>query len=250
MKKFLIAEAEKARILGMHYRAMGKKLVNEDYTPEEFAKAGIQQLASIQNDDIQNGRWYVYFTENTNNKSYFYQCATYPPNGDQPYNKPGAIYTESGKIANDPFILSQTPEFKKMMAQECRPVLTYLAQQKAKNAPQPQVAAATTAKVTAPNPVSDADVAAREKIYQQVKINSQQAQQQLTDKMADANYLNPNKEKAELDKEVKEISSLISSAGPFSGDLLLAVKSRINKLIKYKPEYKNDPYYLNPATMF
>ena len=29
MKKFLIAEAEKARILGMHYNAMGKKIINE-----------------------------------------------------------------------------------------------------------------------------------------------------------------------------------------------------------------------------
>jgi hypothetical protein len=29
MKKFLIAEAEKERILGMHYDAMGKELVNE-----------------------------------------------------------------------------------------------------------------------------------------------------------------------------------------------------------------------------
>ncbi len=29
MKKFLITEAEKSEILGMHYQAMGKKLVNE-----------------------------------------------------------------------------------------------------------------------------------------------------------------------------------------------------------------------------
>ena len=29
MKKFLIAESEKERILGMHYNAMGKELVNE-----------------------------------------------------------------------------------------------------------------------------------------------------------------------------------------------------------------------------
>jgi hypothetical protein len=52
MKKFLIAEAEKERILGMHYDAMGKELVNEaqgtdgwvsksySQTPTPFKKTG------------------------------------------------------------------------------------------------------------------------------------------------------------------------------------------------------------------
>lgn len=35
MKKFLIAEAEKSRILGMHYKAMGKSLVSEQVPPAQ-----------------------------------------------------------------------------------------------------------------------------------------------------------------------------------------------------------------------
>jgi hypothetical protein len=34
MKKFLLAESEKERILGMHYNAMGKTLVNEAAAPD------------------------------------------------------------------------------------------------------------------------------------------------------------------------------------------------------------------------
>lgn len=37
MKKFLIAEAEKSRILGMHYKAMGKSLVSEQVPPAQPA---------------------------------------------------------------------------------------------------------------------------------------------------------------------------------------------------------------------
>lgn len=247
MKKFLIAEAEKARILGMHYNAMGKKLVIEQKRdPEEFRKAGINQLTALSIEDVQEGRYAVYFTENTNGNSYYYGCATNPKHDAEPWNKPGAIYDSSLKITNDAFVLSNTPEFKSVMAKECKVVFDYLAQQKAKNTPQPQVAGATTAKpVAAPNPVSDADVAAKQKISQQTKLNTQQAQQQLTDKMADVNYLNPNKEKAELDKDVLDVSSLITSASPFGGELGLTVKNRVKRLLMAKPEYKQEPYYLS-----
>jgi hypothetical protein len=240
MKKFLIAEAEKARILGMHYNAMGKKLVSEQKRdPEEFRKAGIDQLTAISSDDLSRGDYAVYFTENTNGTSHYYTCATNPKHGNDPWNKPGAVFDSNYKLSNSAFVLSNTPEFKSVMAKECKVVFDYLAQQKAKNAPQAQVAGATASKpVSAPNPVSDADVAAKEKMGQQTKLNIQQGQQQLTDKMADANYLNPNKEKAELDKDALEVGKLILSASPISGELGLTVKNRVSRLLKYKPEYK------------
>ena len=37
MKKFLIAESERERILGMHYNAMGKNMVSEQVPPSQPA---------------------------------------------------------------------------------------------------------------------------------------------------------------------------------------------------------------------
>jgi len=249
MKKFLITEAEKSRILGMHYNAMGKSLVSEqNYDPEEFRKAGIQQLSSITAEDAAEGRYGVSFTENTNGRRYFYMCATNPEFGNQPWNKAGAIYDSSYKIANDPFVLSQSPEFKKMMAQECKPVINYIAQQQAKNAPQPQVAAATTAKVTAPNPVSDQNVADAQKRSEASKANTAQMKAELTTKLADPNFLNPNKydtDKSGLDADANKASLFASLQGVATGDELMALKRKINTLIKAKPEYKAEPFGLN-----
>ena len=249
MKKFLIAEAEKARILGMHYKAMGKSLVNEqDYKPEEFQKAGIQQLSSVDAEDAANGRYSIAFTENTNGRSYYYMCTTNPEFGNEPWNKAGAIYDVNYKIANDPFVLSQSPEFKKMMAQECKPVFNYIAQQQAKNAPQPQVAAATTDKVTAPNPVSDQSVADAQKRSEAGKANTAQMKVELTTKLADPNFLNPNKydtDKSGLDADAQRASLLSSMQGVATGDEAMALKRKINTLIKAKPEYKAEPFGLN-----
>lgn len=249
MKKFLIAEAEKARILGMHYKAMGKSLVNEqDYKPEEFQKAGIQQLSSVDAEDAAAGRYSIAFTENTNGRRYYYTCATNPKYGNEPWNKAGAIYDGSYKIANDPFVLSTTPEFKKMMAQECRPILNYIAQQNAKNVPQAQVAAATTDKVTAPNPVSDQSVADAQKRSEAGKANTEQMKVELTTKLADPNFLNPNKydtDKSGLDADAQRASLLSSMQGVATGDEAMALKRKINTLIKAKPEYKAEPFGLS-----
>ena len=115
---------------------------------------------------------------------------------------------------------------------------------KAKEQPQAQVAGATASKpVTAPNPVSDADVAARQKMSQQTKLNSQQATQQLIAKLSDTNFLNYNKEKTELDKDALELSTFMATASP-TGDDALTLKNRIKVLLKYKPEYGKSPYNL------
>lgn len=250
MKKFLIAEAEKARILGMHYKAMGKSLVNEqNYKPEEFQKAGIQQLSSVDAEDAAAGRYSIAFTENTNGRRYYYTCATNPKYGNEPWNKAGAVFDGSYKIANDPFVLSQSPEFKKMMDQECKPILNYIAQQQAKNAPQAQVAGATTkpTTVTAPNPTTDKDVADAQKRSEAGKANTAQMKAELTTKLADPNFLNPNKydtDKSGLDADAKAASLYAGMQGVATGDDAMALKRKINSLIKVKPEYKSDPYYL------
>ena len=251
MKKFLIAEAEKSRILGMHYKAMGKSLVNEqNLKPEELQKAGIQQYLFVSPSQAELGNYNVSFTENTNFKRYNYQCApiTDPDYAGLPWNKTGAIYDGADKLVNDPFVLSNTPEFKKIMADACRAVFTHIAQQKAKNAPQPQVAAATTAKVTAPNPNSDAQSAAdAQKRAEAGKANTAQMKVELTTKLADPNFLNPNKydtDKSGLDADAQRASLLASMQGVATGDEVMALKRKINTLIKAKPEYKAEPFGL------
>jgi hypothetical protein len=251
MKKFLITEAEKSRILGMHYNAMGKSLVNEQrQDPEEFAKAGIRAYTGLNDDDVKQGRYAVYFTENTNNRNYYYRCAANPQDGNQAWNKPGAIYDASFKIANDPFVLSQTPEFKKIMTEACKPVFDYLAQQRAKTqtAPAPQVAAATTSKVNAPNPVSDQSVADDQKRSEEAKANIAKLKSELTTKLADPNFLNPNKydtDKSGLDADAKRASLFTVVQGVATGDEAMGLKRKINNLIKAKPEYKAEPFGLN-----
>jgi len=247
MKKFLIAEAEKARILGMHYKAMGKSLVNEqDYKPEEFQKAGIQQLSSIDAEDAAAGRYSIAFTENTNGRHYYYMCATNPEYGQQPWNKSGAIYDSNYKIANDPFVLSQTPEFKKMMAQECKPVFTYIAQQQAKNPPQPQVAAATTAKVTAPNPNSDAQSAAD--AQKRSEASKAQRQQQMTEfqkLISTPGFLDSTKDDTTLDNEVTQLSKYLGlQFKPLDSEGIRSLLTSMSRLVKAKPKYGAEPYGL------
>jgi hypothetical protein len=265
MKKFLIAEAEKARILGMHYNAMGKTLVNEQNMPDDMWENYVNSLNKVtlkpgsltistppdilSNEKINKYKAYdvAFYVKDSvgNTKQVQYQCIDAEPGVDVTF-KAGQIFDGNQKLTNVASELDATGiPWRQMFTWACKPAMAVLDARRAKQQPQAQVAGATTAKVTAPNPVSDADVAAREKISQQTKLNTQQAQQQLTDKMADVNYLNPNKEKAELDKEALEVYSLITSASPFGGELGLTVKNRVKRLLMAKPEYKQEPYYLS-----
>jgi hypothetical protein len=242
MKKFLITEAEKSRILGMHYNAMGKSLVSEqNYDPEEFRRAGIQQLSSVTAEDAAEGRYSVSFTENTNGRRYYYMCATNPEFGNQPWNKAGAIYDGSYKIANDPFVLSQSPEFKKMMAQECKPVFNYIAQQNAKaqpESPAPQVAAATA--TWSDKAMADMAKSAKSREEKMTAIQSEAAKV-----MADTTFLNPEKEKAQLDLDAKTANSILLYDTYLSEEQKMFLKRKISNLLKTKPEYKNEPFSLN-----
>jgi hypothetical protein len=269
MKKFLIAEAEKARILGMHYNAMGKTLVNEALGDPGTILAAPREQAYVDKGMSYIG--FTYYGENNVRKEYYYHCTANVDTKSSEINQPGnraGDFMDSGGNYITPQQIGLKGDYMKELKGACQNIYTYFNNYKKtfcanpknktkdnykwlcpQEAPQAQVAAATTT-VNAPNPVSDADVAAKQKASQQSRLNTQQAQQQLTDKMADINYLNPNKEKAELDKDALEVYSLITSASPIGGELGLTVKNRLNRLIKSKPEYKQEPYNLNPVTMF
>ena len=249
MKKFLIAEAEKARILGMHYKAMGKSLVNEEeYKPEVFRKAGIQQYVPITASQAKLGNYDVSFTENTNFKTYRYQCAPIsdPDYAGLPWNKTGAIYDSADKLVNDPFVLSNTPEFKKIMAGACRAVFTHIAQQKAKNAPQPQVAAATTAKVTAPNPNSSAQLDAEaQKRQADAKAKRQQQMTEFQKLISTPGFLDSTKDDTTLDNEVTQLSKYLGlQFKPLDSEGIRSLLTSMSRLVKAKPKYGAEPYGL------
>ena len=71
---------------------------------------------------------------------------------------------------------------------------------------------------------------------------------ELTTKLADPNFLNPNKydtDKSGLDADAQRASLLSSMQGVATGDEAMALKRKINTLIKAKPEYKAEPFGLN-----
>jgi hypothetical protein len=87
MKKFLITEVEKARILGMHYNAMGKSLVNE-----EVGDPGTINAAEREQEYVDGGMSYIgldYYDENRNRKAYYYQCTPSIHSTADDWNKPG-----------------------------------------------------------------------------------------------------------------------------------------------------------------
>ena len=262
MKNFLITESEKSRILGMHYNAMGKTLVNEQneikslmgtYADAIDKAKPFSILISrgpnpLSSEDIKNGlydvQFYVTDSQNTQlSKQVHYQCIDSEPNDETKF-KAGQIFDASQNVTNTAAELDESGiPWRPMFSVACKPAMAVLAARKAKQ-PQAQVAGATASKpVTAPNPVSDADVAARQKMSQQTKLNTQQATQQLIAKLSDTNFLNYNKEKTELDKDAMELSTFMATASP-TGDDALTLKNRIKVLLKYKPEYGKSPYNL------
>jgi hypothetical protein len=245
MKKFLIAEAEKARILGMHYKAMGKSLVNEqDNIPWDMEianRTGIRGIGGMETEYMETGQFEVTFTTQAGgSKTFAYQCITDPrkKEGEGGF-KGGTLRDYYGNTIVDPKTAGLKGDWLNYIKQYCKPANTWLANYNAKNAPQPQVAAATTAKVTAPNPISEP-----QKRSEASKANAEQLRAQMIPKLSDTNFLNPNKEKSELDKDVNDTLTLIAVSPP-SGDEALMLKRKINSLIKVKPEYKSDPYYLS-----
>jgi len=87
MKKFLMTESEKSRILGMHYNAMGKSLVNE-----EVGDPGTINAVEREQEYVDKGMSYIgldYYDENRNRKAYYYHCTPYVYSTKETWNVPG-----------------------------------------------------------------------------------------------------------------------------------------------------------------
>jgi hypothetical protein len=252
MKKFLIAEAEKARILGMHYNAMGKTLVNEqEVIPDNITKAYVEAVNNMRNggeyvksypsllepERIKNKSYAVGFSTNVNNRGTLnYQCIDADPTDGNQF-KAGQIYDSNLKLTNVATELDagKTP-WRTLFSWACKPAMAVLASRQPK--PQAQVAAQTA---TAPDTtMSDLQKRGAENTKKLLQTN-----EQLRTMLADDQYLNPNKEKIELDNDVNQITSFLATKAP-SGDDSMALKNKIRVLLKYKPEYGRDPYFLTP----
>lgn len=251
MKKFLIAESEKERILEMHYNAMGKKLIKEGdeflMTPEETKATGLTSVQAPDEYRFDAGGFNIFFETDAfemRGKVGYYDCIQDPRDKDDP--PAGTMYDQTGNRLTAAQAGLKGP-YMNIFRKYCKTAYNWLADYNAKNAPQPQVAAATTAKVTAPNPVSDQSVADAQKRSEAGKANTAQMKVELTTKLADPNFLNPNKydtDKSGLDADAQRASLLASMQGVATGDEAMALKRKINTLIKAKPEYKAEPFGL------
>jgi len=158
MKKFLIAEAEKSRILGMHYNAMGKTLVNEQNMPDDMwanyvnstekAKPGSTLISTppelLSNESITKYKLYdvAFYVKDPNGrtKQVQYQCI----DGDTSDEfKAGQIFDSNQKLTNIAAELDASGiPWRQMFSWACKPAMSVLAARKDKNTPQPQVASA------------------------------------------------------------------------------------------------------------
>jgi uncharacterized protein YccT (UPF0319 family) len=254
MNKILISESEKARILGMHYNAMGKKLIKEGnefrMTPEETKATGLTSVIEPDEYRFDAGGFNIFFDTDKfemRDKTLYYDCIQDPRDKE---DKPaGSMYDEVG----NPITAAQAGlkgPYIDIFRKYCKSAYNWLADYNAKNAPKAQVAAKTTepTTVTAPNPTTDKDVAASKANAAASKANAEKMKAELTTKLADPNFLNPNKydtDKAGLDADAKAASLYTSIQGIVMGDDIMTLKRKINTLIKAKPEYKGEPFFLN-----
>jgi hypothetical protein len=147
MKKFLISEAEKSRILGMHYNAMGKTLVNEQdipWTTELIDKTGIRSIGSMDSEYMDLGQFEVTFkTTSGGGTVYAYQCITDPrkKEGEGGFQG-GTVRDYNGQKIVNPNEIGLKGNWINYVKQYCKPANDWLSQYNAKNAPQSQVASA------------------------------------------------------------------------------------------------------------
>ena len=281
MKNFLMTESEKSRILGMHYNAMGKTLVNEQseaglgkHLPENLHVAYLNVTNTkdpfalristppyeLTPARIKNKSYDVDFTvdnlDKTKTKRYFYQCIDSEPNQKERNFKAGQIFDSSDRISNVASVLDSTGgPWREMFSWACKPAMAVLAARKAKEQPQAQVAGAKT---MAPNPVSDADVAARQKREAETKAKKEQANIDLKTLMdSPSGFLRTNDsdgylitDKTTLDAQVKELDRVLSAGGIPTGagqpvqDLLISMSNLVKRFPEYGQVLKSHIYNL------
>jgi hypothetical protein len=265
MKKFLMTESEKSRILGMHYNAMGKSLVNE-----EVGDPGTINAVEREQEYVDKGMSYIgldYYDENRNRKAYYYHCTPYVYSTKETWNVPGnraGDFTDgNGDFIGTAAKLGLKGDYNTQLKNACQNIYTFYNNYKKtfcanpknktkdtyvllcpQETPQPQVAAATT-KVTAPNPVSDADVAATQKREAEVKAKIEQANIDLKKLMDTPRFLRTTDsdgyaitDKTTLDAQVKELARVLTN-GAIPTDRIdkQDLLRSMNNVIKAFPEY-------------
>jgi cation transport regulator ChaC len=261
MGKFLITEEEKSKILGMYYKTMGKSLVKEDIQDDqvkEFQDAGISQLTASEDGGDMN----IQITD-VNNRRINYTCMTDPrlkksEVDGAPYLRAGAIYDGSFKDMKGRSSL--TGNWEKVAQKYCKASYNFVNKWRADNCPklsekthwnyanecktyieskrQEQVASAEAAKAP------DTTLADAQKRNQDATQQLGNTNEQIRTMLADTQFLNPNKEVAQLETDVKKIGDFLITRTP-TGDDAMALRNRIRVLLKYKPEYKLEPYSLS-----
>ena len=250
MKKFLITEAEKSRILGMHYSAMGKSLVSEQdipWTTEIMDKTGIRSIGSMETEYMDMGQFEVTFnTTSGGGTLYAYQCITDPREKEGAGGfKGGTVRDYNGEKIVNPNEIGLKGDWLNYVKQYCKPGYDWLAKWNATNAPKsqpaapaPQVAAATT--TWSDKAMADMAKSAKSREEKMAAIQAEAAKV-----MADTTFLSPEKEKAQLDLDAKTVNSILLYDSYLSEEQKMFLKRKISTLLKGKPEYKNEPFSLN-----
>jgi hypothetical protein len=182
MKKFIITEEERDRILGMHKKAAGKHYLmeaDEDPSDPEFAKyvetylngrqegSFLTTYSTLSPEEAKEGKQYIGFevlsrgyngNEFRDNNQYYYQCVTNPADAKLPA---GSVFDANFKIKNN--ILADLKKggsnYTTFFNKGCKAALD-IENQKA------QVAAAARLKKEAPNNPKLAELISSKVIYE------------------------------------------------------------------------------------
>jgi hypothetical protein len=264
MKKFIITEEERSRILGMHKSAISRQYLKEDNQPSDPEwvnyvnklntnppKDGsyLQTYYTITPEEAKKGNYGMAFMVTSaggikDNSQYYYQCINSQTNDF----KVGQVYDSDFKLK--PKIIADLDagktEYRKLFTKGCQATYQY---QKV----DPQVAAAQ-AKAKAD---AEATTNKEAKAKADAENNRQAALTKSADKtatakgvydklLADVNFLNRQNEKEVLDNQVKQLQDFIMTYG---NDLPVEnkdiIKQKVAVLLKYKPEYYKEPYFLS-----
>jgi hypothetical protein len=269
MKKFLITEVEKSRILGMHYNAMGKTLVSEQVPPSQPNTPQKQPQAQVAGTEAATGAMQK---QSKDVKSLLSQSPFLMPDQQDfeslkkdviqvinTLKNPEYDVLKKYKLPVEYFPLYQImydvavkwPELHDVPGPWPYTLKGFISkagsehnwkQRQANNAPKtqptPQVAAATT--TWSNKAMSDM---AKSTKTQEEKMAAIQAEAAKV--MADTTFLSPEKEKGQLDLDANTVNSILIYSSYLSEEQKMFLKRKISNLLKTKPEYKNEPFSLS-----
>jgi len=143
MKKLIITESEKQRILEMHKRAVRKERVlnegpGDEVDLELYKKANVQQTTPVSADDVENGNVSTTLTDINGNQLY-YTCIRDPrvskkdADADTTYNA-GSLHDRDFKDVKNNTIL-KAPFYEQIAQDNCRAAYSWLNSWRYENCP-------------------------------------------------------------------------------------------------------------------